>query len=127
MRYWAIATEIFNSIADGENGTLDIMGYDLPGYGYFVGGEGAPLVFGSVEDGNRSTAMRAIRDFVGKLSGRYVGWWADEETGKIYVDGTTWFSSEHEAARTARERKEIAIYDIERKRELRIVYVEGEV
>lgn len=122
-----IILEIFNHIADGRDGTLDTLGYDLPLTGYFVGGRGEALVFESTEDANRSASLRKIGEFVEGTEARYVGWWTDSETGKVYVDGTDWFASEYAAGRSARERKEIAFWDIERERELRVAYVEGEV
>lgn len=126
MQHQTIALKIFNSLADGNDGTLDVMGYDLPAYGYFVGGDGEPLVFDSAEDANRPDALRAIERFVSSTPARYVGWWTDQETGKVYVDGTTWFRFEADAGRVGRERREIAIYDAGNQRELRLVYIEGE-
>ena len=122
-----IAIEIFNSIASGVDGTLDtVTVYDLPTTGYFVGGHGKALVFESLEEANKSTALKQIIELVEDREARFIGWWADSETGKIYVDGTSWHETEFEAGRAARERREIAFWDIARERELRLAYVDGE-
>lgn len=113
------AIEIFNSIVDGKDGTLDVMGYDLPTHGYFVGGAQPPLVFESVEAANTPGAMRAILSFVTDATARYVGWWTDSETGKVYLDATTWFYSHPAAVRACRGRGEIAYWDIANQQEIR--------
>jgi hypothetical protein len=96
---------------------------NLPPYGYFVGGVVSPLVLTGTEEWEESLGL-----FVSRLSGhvRYLGWWTDEETGHLWVDGTSWHATEFEAGRVGRERREIAIYDIARQRELRLAYVDGE-
>ena len=119
MHRSTIAIEIFNCIVDSKDGTLDVMGYALPDNGYFVGGEGAPLVFESAEEANRPEAMRKISAFVDRTRARFIGWWTDSETGKVYVDGTTWFAVRSEAMRTSRERQEIAFWDIAGQSEIR--------
>lgn len=119
-----IAIEIFNSIASGADGTLDtIEVYDLPTTGYFVGGHGKALVFESFEEANKSTALKQIIEFVEDREARFIGWWADSETGKIYVDGTSWHADYDEAERVTRERNEIAFYSIADQREFRPVIV----
>lgn len=116
-----IAIEIFNSIADGEDGTIDTLCSDLPKRGYFVGGFGSPLVFDSTEEANRSAALTAIHDYVRNTPARYVGWWTDSGTGKVYVDGSTWHTEYAEAEQVCRERGEIAFWSIADQREFRPV------
>lgn len=114
-------------MASPVGGTLRLGGGELPIYGYFVGGVVRPLV---AELGDRpSDTLDNIKFFVGNLaedtqalrSVRYIGWWTDEETGKLYVDGTSWHADYNEAERACRERGEIAFWDIERQREFRPV------
>jgi hypothetical protein len=95
----------------------------LPDYGYFVGGMGDPLVFQSEYDMDDDS----IRRYVLAGSSPFIGWWTDEEDGKVYLDGSEWFESEDEAARVSRTRKEIAFWDIANSRELRLVYVDEEL
>lgn len=109
-------------IDNPEGGTLDLRGFPLPDNGYFVGGACPPLVFDSADD----MTYVALGAFIGHLRSAYVGWWTDEETGKVYVDGTDWYGTEHVAATVARERHEIAFWDIGAEREIRLRYVEGE-
>lgn len=102
---------------------------NLPPYGYFVGGIVSPLVLTGTDSAEEREESLGL--FVSYLSGstmnvRYLGWWTDEETGHLWVDGTSWHATEFEAGRVGRERREIAIYDIARQRELRLAYVDGE-
>lgn len=116
-------------LAKPEGGTVSLTGDDLPVTGYFVGGLVSPLI---IEPEDPPADQReALDTFIEYLNGptvavSYLGWWTDEETGKLWVDGTTWHETEFEAGRIGRRRREIAIYDIAKQRELRLVYVEGE-
>lgn len=112
--------EIFNSIVDGRDGTLDTMGYTLPKDGYFVGGAGDPLVFDSAEDASTPDAFRRIRQFVADCPARFIGWWKDSQTGKVYIDGTSWGRALGPSMWLAGERGEIAFWDISNAREIRI-------
>lgn len=114
-----IPLAVFNSIVDGDDGTLDVMGYELPAHGYFVGGNGSPLVFESREAANTPGALRSMVEFVKNTPARFVGWWADSGTGKVYIDGSDWFASLDEARRIALERGEIAFWDMAGNREIR--------
>lgn len=109
-------------IESPEGGTAHLAGWDLPAHGYFVGGAGAVLVFPSPETMDRAL----IRMFCERAQSSWVGWWTDEETGKVYVDQTDWLTAQDLAARAARRRHEIAFWDIGREREIRVAYVEGE-
>ena len=109
-------------IDNPEGGTLDLRGYPLPDNGYFVGGACPPLVFPSAESIDPVT----LGDFIGHLRSAYVGWWTDEETGKVYIDGTDWISTQFGAEYVARQRGEIAFWDIGAAREIRLRYVSGE-
>lgn len=113
-----------------EGGTSSLTGGELPVTGYFVGGVVSPLII-EPED-SLPEARWNVDAFIVYLRGlrqvscEFVGWWTDEETGKLWIDGTTWHETEFQAGRAGRGRREIAIYDIERQRELRLAYVEGE-
>ena len=113
-----------------EGGTVSLTGDPLPLGGYFVGGVVAPLVLD--EDDIHTPEGRAkVDEFIAYLNGptvgaAFLGWWTDEETGKVWVDGTSHHSTEFVAGRIGRRRREIAIFDIERQRSLRLVYVDGE-
>lgn len=112
--------QIFNSIVDGRDGTVDTMGYDLPGDGYFVGGAVTPLVFDSAADANTPEALHRIRQFVTDCPARFIGWWKDTETGKIYIDGTSWGRALGPSMWLAVERGEIAFWDVANAREVRV-------
>jgi hypothetical protein len=117
-------------IESPSGGTSSLTGDELPVTGFFVGGVIPPLVLDASELWT-SAARRQIDEFVERLNGPtvgvlYLGWWLDEDTDKVWIDGTTWHETEPEAVRTGRKRREIAIFDIERGRELRLAHAEGE-
>lgn len=117
-------------VAEPKGGTVSLTGDDLPLTGYFVGGVVAPLVVEESEVWTSETRAK-IDEFIAYLNSPsvgalYLGWWTDEDTGKLWIDGTSWRRSEFEAGRLGRTRRELAIFDIERQRELRLSYVEGE-
>lgn len=116
-------------LAKPEGGTVSLTGDPLPTGGYFVGGLVSPLII-EPEDSPREQ-REALDHFIEYLNGptvgaAFLGWWTDEETGKLWVDGTSHHETEFVAGRIGRRRREIAIYDIAKQRELRLVYVEGE-
>ena len=114
-------------LASPEGGTVKLGGGDLPAAGYFVGGVVSPLV---IEPGDDQADVRDnLKFFLGYLtedtaalrSVQFVGWWTDEETGKVWVDGTSWHESEAEAMSASVGRSEIAFWDIAGQREIRTV------
>ena len=117
---------IFQAIKDSpEGGTVGLDGRPVPQYGFFVGGHGDPAVFSA---GTEFTPdlERQISDWIRKSNAPYVGWWTDSEGGKLYLDGSDYIESEFTAIQIGELRKEIAIWDIGREQELRLVYVDGE-
>ena len=117
-------------LATPAGGTIAFDGSALPTTGYFVGGIVSPLII--TEQDNPAERHHMLDAFVSYLRGLtdvtvpFLGWWTDDETGHLWVDGTTWHGSEFEAGRIGRGRREIAIFDIAGERELRLAYVEGE-
>lgn len=115
--------EIIRSIKSSpQGGTIDLMPYPLPSYGYFVGGAVQPLVLDSAEQ----LTYPALVEFGESSGSRFLGWWTDEETGKFYLDAVDWHANQDTAARVARGRQEVAFHDIAHDRTLRLAYVEGE-
>lgn len=116
--------------ASPSGGTISLAGDPLPTTGYFVGGMVSPLI---LDEGEVQTheGRAKIDEFIAYLNGPtvgapFLGWWTDEETGKLWVDGTSHYLTEFIASRIGRRRNEIAIFDIERQQELRLTYTEGE-
>lgn len=116
--------------ASPEGGTASLRdGHPLPTTGYFVGGIVSPLIFftGELEGAEAPWNLETFTTYlIEQINADFLGWWTDEETGHLYVDGVTWHETEFEAGRIGRGRRELAIYDVARQRELRLVYVEGE-
>jgi hypothetical protein len=123
----SIADKIMNS---PSGGTISLRGEDLPKTGYFVGGLVSPLIIPSPLE-FAPDAKWEIEVFVSYLTestdASYVGWWTDDETDNLWIDGTSWHPTELLAGNVGRERREIAVYDIAGQREVRLAYTEGEL
>jgi hypothetical protein len=106
-----VAHHIDNSPAGG---TLPLSDYPLPNHGYFVGGAGPVLVFPSerVMRDNWPT-VKAYAYGVRLSDHQFIGWWTDPETGKVYLDCSTWHGDMFTADQQAMRRGEIAFYDVE--------------
>jgi hypothetical protein len=111
-------------IANPEGGTVSLTGNPVPESGYFVGGMVSPLILPTPIEFTPDAAFE-IETFVNYLLDRvgadYLGWWTDEETGKLWVDATSWHADYDEAERLCRERGEIAFWSIADQREFRPV------
>lgn len=113
-------------MANPSGGTVSLTGEELPTTGYFVGGVVAPLILEPSDPPEQRKGM--LDDFIDYLNGptvgaAYLGWWTDEETGKVWVDGTSHHQDHDVAAKIGFRRHEIAIFDIARDRELRLAQV----
>jgi hypothetical protein len=107
---------IFHEIYQSpEGGTVDLQKEELPTDGYFVGGVGAPLVFETVD----RLAPIPLDSFARGLKSRYLGWWTDSETGQLWIDGSDWYQSLSATLVTARDRGELAVYDVANQSEIR--------
>ncbi len=108
-----------------EGGTVHLSDEGpLPTTGYFVGGVVSALIIEPSEF-DTEEADQMVQSFLIYLKSQnlapYVGWWTDEETGKLYVDATTWYRHYDVAESACRSRNEIAFYDIARGRSFRPV------
>ena len=98
-----------------EGGTLSLLGHSVPTHGYLVGGAGPALVFRNEAD--LRDHWEIVEDYVTGVvhhGHQYVGWWTDPETGKVYLDCSTWHAEAASADAHAVKRGEIAFYGIER-------------
>lgn len=98
---------LWAAIQNGADGaTVDALGNELPRYGYYVGGASWTLV--------RAAHAVTPDDVAGFVSThpdtRYFGMWVED--GRVYLDAVTLIYRESEAHETARERRELAIYNI---------------
>lgn len=102
-------------IASPEGGTLHLHGHPLPSGGFMVGGAGTALVFRSPDEIDRELLNR----FLASGQSPHVGWWTDAATGKVWVDWSSHFDQSWFADGIARDRGEIAFWDIANAREVR--------
>lgn len=108
--------DIVRHAIDNEpgGGTRALSGGPLPSWGYFVGGAGPLLVFQSEDRMREHWGM--VESFVSAVyvhGYEHIGWWTDPETGKFYLDVSTWHESAITADQRADERGEIAFYGVE--------------
>lgn len=102
-------------IGNPEGGTAHLHGHPLPPGGFLVGGAGTALVFRSPEEMDR----RLLHQFLTAGAAPHVGWWTDTATGKVWVDWSSHFEQSWFADRIARDRGEIAFWDLANSREIR--------
>lgn len=108
-----------------DGGTVRRDGRPLPTDGYFVGGAGRAAEIDL--EGGAVGALEALKLITSFLRGveldgaMYVGWWVDTETGKLWLDTTTWTANYNQAEQWCTDRGEIAFWDIARAREFRPV------
>lgn len=120
-----VARELLSLARHGDGGTVPVNGMPLPSSGYYVGGRIPSLVMDRSELDRRDVVpLQSVINFVSRAQTWYVGVWADGD--KIYFDAVEWYQEEHTAAAIGRVRREIAIWDVARSRELRLAYVDGE-
>ncbi len=100
-----------------NGGTASLVDGELPVTGYFVGGVVSSLILDSVD---RDEIEVFVTYLLAGTSAEYVGWWVDSETGKLYVDGVSWYTYQERAAWVAGRRHEIAFWDIEQELEIRL-------
>ena len=118
LDYVATNLVMRSALLNESGATINMHGHEAPGRGYYVGGLIESLVFAPGE-----ITFPGVREFLSALDRvglLYVGFWVDSETGKIYFDGVDWFTSEDNALKAARDRDEIAIWDVANEREIRV-------
>lgn len=111
-----IASDLFFSAKAGEGRTVDRDDIPLPADGYYVGGIFPSLVFDSVDEIDRGE----LAWWIGSNHASFYGVWADQETGKIYFDGSSWVFDVVNAMELGRIRGEIAVWDIANGKEIRV-------
>lgn len=117
MNAYDIALELFVSAKAGEGDTIDRDGIPMPPDGYFVGGLFPSLVFDSVDQIDRGE----LAWWIGNNEASFYGVWIDDQTGKIYFDGSSWVFDLYSALAVGRARNEIAIWDIAQGEEIRVL------
>lgn len=98
---------LWAAIRNGAEGaTVDALGGELPRYGYWVGGRSWTLV--------RAAHAVTPDDVAGYVSvhpdARYFGLWVDG--GRVYLDAVDLIYRETDAHDVARERRELAVFNI---------------
>lgn len=116
MNAYEIATDLFFSAKAGEGRTIDRDDIPMPPDGYFVGGLFPSLVFDSVGEIDRGE----VAWWIGNNEASFYGVWIDEETGKVYFDGSSWVFDLYSALAVGKARNEIAIWDIANSEEIRV-------
>ena len=109
--------------------TQSLRGESVPDSGFMVGGFTDSLIFDSllVTDANHwAVSFNGIANWVNNNltlatdPGMYVGGWIDKETNSMYVDLSKLFVDQEAAILMAKELGEIAIWDLENSKEIRV-------
>lgn len=121
MSGYHIAAELYTLAKTGKDGTIRHDHGDLPESGYYIGSKFPSFVVESVQDIDRGE----LAWWAGSHEAEYYGVWKDIATGKIYFDGTDHRWGLDYALRLAALRNEIAIWDIAKGEEIRVVAQEN--
>ena len=102
-----ITRELWAAIQSGQDGaTVDALGFELPHYGWYVGGKSWTLV--------RAAEHITPDDVAGYVSvhpdTRYFGMWVDG--GRVYLDSVDLIYREADAHTLGRKRRELSVYNI---------------
>lgn len=98
--------------------------FNSPTWGYIVGLKNGP-VFDTVTGVKTGEVIRFIEDNLPSMEFplHYFGVWIDDDTRKVYFDLSEQFANRDKAIEAAIERNQIAIWDVENKKEIRIAPV----
>jgi len=109
--------------------SVSMTGQTVPSTGYMVGGYANSLIFGRdvLEPNHNVTAYQLISQYVGKhfrlLTSdtiTFLGGWIDEDTDLVYIDISQHFTEKGQALAAAHYHGELAIWDLENEREIRV-------
>lgn len=100
----------------------------VPASGYMVGGFVDSLIFGSdmLIGDHRAFTWEMISAWLDKHEDLireldvFVGGWVDQESGMVYIDISRHFTDRAVAIHTAIDNDEIAIWDLEKGKEIRV-------
>lgn len=107
-----IVARIINDLIDNGGATISpFVGEISPGEGYMIGGVASERVF------THGFTTDEIKQWVGEILptlyvGHYLGAWIDHETDNVYLDVSQLEMSRDRAIWIARQRGELAIYDL---------------
>lgn len=87
----------------------------LPESGYFVG-DGRKGLVCPAGMASRSVVLGAVVHL--HAAARFIGWWTDGD--RFYIEPSDWVPSEVEALALARERGELAFFDVARQADIRV-------
>jgi hypothetical protein len=103
-------------VTHGEDGTVSAHNIDLPTTGYYVGGKYPSLTF----DYPHLVDRGEIAWWIGNNPSPWYGVWVDSDDGKVYIDAVNHVDSQRVALSLGRIRQEIAVWDIENGKEIRV-------
>ena len=116
MRYVAVELVMRAALLGEDGGTVSVGGLSLPETGYYVGGVVPTLGFGS----RGEVRFPEVLSFLETSGTSYVGFWVDQEDGRVHFDAVDWYEWGTLAETVGASRGEIAIWDIRNNCEVRL-------
>lgn len=101
-----------NTVERRESGATVATRGESPTNGFMVGGVAPELVM--------TNGTRDLPSWVARNSGEYFGIWRDDATGKYHADISEHYADRETAIEIARQRGEIAIWDLANGTEIRV-------
>ena len=119
-------TELARTLANSlyqkcSEGVLYNTKFETPKWGYMVAHRFGP-VFNNATDVDTERVARFVADNMLPMDFplHYFGVWTEKETGRIYFNLFEQFANQDKAEEAARERNQIAIWDVVNKKEIRL-------
>lgn len=118
-----VSERVLDVIRNNPNGFSVRPGGEQPTHGYMVSVPGRSRILAS-NDLRGPAARDIIEDYARKNSdvlkqaGAHIGGWEDSNTHKVHLDVSHNISRASKAIKAGRERNQIKIWDVKRKREI---------
>lgn len=118
-----VSERVLDVIRSNPNGFSVTPKGDQPTKGYMVSVPGRSRILAS-NDLKGPAAQEIIEDYarrnsdILKQAGAHIGGWEDSKTSKVHLDVSHNISRASHAIRAGRERNQIKIWDVKRKREI---------
>lgn len=82
--------------------------------------EGYAVALSATQDSFGAEGLLKVVEYAHKNNIQCIGGWLDEETGKFYFDATVIVKSEEEAIALGKANNQIAIYNLNNQKEIRL-------
>lgn len=91
-----------------------------PKQGYMVGLDEVCILSNNDQPLSDDLVRYALSKISDQPDNRFLGGWIDNSTGKVYYDISEWFAGKEQAITVAKQRNELAIFDLANMTEIKV-------